>query len=131
MELHLDPVIPVTRVVNGHNVFNKGYHHGIRGKTYEEFYGEEKARKKRESISRKLKGHPFWGNRKARAKPCVAIKDGRIVARFPSAKAASEYVGVNEATVRKYINGVVKCPPYGLRWFYEGESWKWGELIST
>ena len=30
------PEIPVTRVVNGHNVFNKGYHHGLRGKTYEE-----------------------------------------------------------------------------------------------
>lgn len=36
MELRLDPEIPVTRVVNGHNVFNKGYHHGLRGKTYEE-----------------------------------------------------------------------------------------------
>lgn len=32
MELRLDPEIPVTRVVNGHNVFNKGYHHGLRGK---------------------------------------------------------------------------------------------------
>ena len=30
MELRLDPEIPVTRVVNGHNVFNKGYHHGLR-----------------------------------------------------------------------------------------------------
>lgn len=37
MELRLDPEIPVTRVVNGHNVFNKGYHHGLRGKTYEEY----------------------------------------------------------------------------------------------
>ena len=37
MELHLDPIIPVTRVVNGHNVFNKGYRHGLRGKTYEEY----------------------------------------------------------------------------------------------
>lgn len=33
MELRLGPEIPVTRVVNGHNVFNKGYHHGLRGKT--------------------------------------------------------------------------------------------------
>ena len=40
MELRLDPEIPVTRVVNGHNVFNKGYHHGLRGKTYEEYYGK-------------------------------------------------------------------------------------------
>ena len=44
MELHLDPIIPVTRVVNGHNVFNKGYRHGLRGKTYEEYYGEERAK---------------------------------------------------------------------------------------
>ena len=29
MELRLDPEIPVTRVVNGHNVFNKGYHQSI------------------------------------------------------------------------------------------------------
>ena len=43
MELRLDPEIPVTRVVNGHNVFNKGYHHGLRGKTYEEYYGKERA----------------------------------------------------------------------------------------
>ena len=42
MELRLDPEIPVTRVVNGHNVFNKGYHHGLRGKTYEEYYGKER-----------------------------------------------------------------------------------------
>lgn len=44
MELHLDPIIPVTRVVNGHNVFNKGYRHGMKGKTFEEYYGEERAK---------------------------------------------------------------------------------------
>ena len=57
MELRLDPEIPVTRVVNGHNVFNKGYHHGLRGKTYEEYYGKERAVEIRKRHSEALKGH--------------------------------------------------------------------------
>lgn len=55
MELRLDPEIPVTRVVNGHNVFNKGYHHGLRGKTYEEYYGKERAVEIRKRHSEALK----------------------------------------------------------------------------
>ena len=79
MELHLDPIIPVTRVVNGHNVFNKGYRHGLRGKTYEEYYGEERAKEIRKRHSEALKGHPYWSNRRAAAKPCVVIHQGKKV----------------------------------------------------
>lgn len=131
MELHLDPVIPVTRVVNGHNVFNKGYRHGIRGKTYEEYYGEEAGRKKRENMRRKMIGHPYWSNRNAAAKPCVAIHEGRIVARFESATQAAKSLGLNYATVRRYLKGRIQNPKDGWQWFYEKESWKWCDLIKS
>lgn len=70
MELRLDPEIPVTRVVNGHNVFNKGYHHGLRGKTYEEYYGKERAVEIRKRHSEALKGHRYWSNGK---RPCLCV----------------------------------------------------------
>ncbi len=73
MELRLDPEIPVTRVVNGHNVFNKGYHHGLRGKTYEEYYGKERAVEIRKRHSEALKGHRYWSNGNAHAFACIAI----------------------------------------------------------
>lgn len=130
MELKLDPVIPVTRVVNGHNVFNKGYRHGIRGKTYEEYYGEEIGRKKREKMSKKMKGHPYWSNNKAAAKPCVVIYQGKLLGRFDSAIEASRALGMNYATIRKYLKGKIKNPKNGWKWFYEDESWIWGELLT-
>lgn len=129
MELYLDPIIPVTRVVDGHNVFNKGYRHGIRGKAYEEYYGEEKGRAKRMKQSQTLKGHPYWSNGLAAAKPCVAIKDGKIAARFNSCIEAARALGVNYATVRKYLKGKIANPKNGWKWFYEDESRIWGELI--
>lgn len=129
MELHLDPIIPVTRVVNGHNVFNKGYRHGIRGKTYEEYYGEEIGRKKRENMSRKMKGHPYWSNRKSAAKPCVVIHQGKLLGRFDSEIEASRQLGMNYATIRRYLKGRIKNPKNGWQWFYENESYKWCHLI--
>lgn len=130
MELHLDPIIPVTRVVNGHNVFNKGYRHGIRGKTYEEYYGEETGRKKRENMSRKMKGHPYWSNRKAAAKPCVVIHQGKLLGRFDSEIEASRQLGMNYATIRRYLKGRIKNPKNGWQWFYENESYKRCHLIN-
>lgn len=130
MELRLDPIIPVTRVVNGHNVFNKGYRHGLRGKTYEEYYGEERAKEIRKRHSEALKGHPYWSNGLAAAKPCVAIKDGKIAARFSSCAEAARAVGVNYATVRKYLKGKIAKPKNGWKWFYEDESRIWGELLT-
>lgn len=118
MELTLSPKIPTTIIVNGHNVFNKGYHHGIRGKTYEEYYGEEAGKKKREKMSKSLKGHPFWSNGDASAKKVVAIYNGKVMARFTSAKKASEMTGLNYATIRKYIKGKI-TPKNGWKWFYE------------
>ena len=115
MELHLDPIIPVTRVVNGHNVFNKGYRHGLRGKTYEEYYGEERAKEIRKRHSEALKGHPYWSNRRAAAKPCVVIHQGRLLGRFDS---------------RRYLKGRIRQPKNGWQWFYENESYKWCDLIS-
>ena len=127
MELQLEPIIPMTRVINGHNSFNKGYKHPIRGKTYEEYYGEEKAFKKRLKMSQSQKGHPGHGN-KAASKPCVAIHDGRIMARFNSAVEASECLGLNTATIRRYLKNVIK-PKNAWQWFYEKESYKWGKLL--
>lgn len=129
MELKLDPVIPVTRVVNGHNVFNKGYRHGIRGKTYEEYYGEEIGRKKREKMSKKMKGHPYWSNNKAAAKPCVVIYQGKLLGRFDSVIEASRVLGMNYATIRRYLKRKIKNPKNGWKWFYEDESRIWGVLI--
>ena len=129
MELHLDPIIPVTRVVNGRNVFNKGYRHGIRGKTYEEYYGEKRAKEIHRKRSEALKGHPCWTKNKAAAKPCVAICDGRIVARFDSCKDAAKALGINYTNIRRYLKGAIKNPRYGWKWFYEKESYKWCDLI--
>ena len=108
MELHLDPIIPVTRVVNGHNVFNKGYRHGLRGKTYEEYYGEERAKEIRKRHSEALKGHPYWSNRRAAAKPCVVIHQGRLLGRFDSVIDASMSLGINYATARRYLKGRIR-----------------------
>ena len=120
MELTFSPKIPTTRVVNGRNIFNKGYHHGIRGKTYEEYYGEEIGRKKRENMSRSLKGHPFWSNGDAAAKKCLAIHNGKVVARFSSAKKASELMNVDYSTVRRWLKHKVK-PKNGWIWYYEND----------
>ena len=130
MELHLDPIIPVTRVVNGHNVFNKGYRHGLRGKTYEEYYGEERAKEIRKRHSEALKGHPYWSNRRAAAKPCVVIHQGRLLGRFDSVIDASRSLGINYATARRYMKGRIRQPKNGWQWFYENESYKWCDLIS-
>ena len=130
MELHLDPIIPVTRVVNGHNVFNKGYRHGLRGKTYEEYYGEERAKEIRKRHSEALKGHPYWSNRTANAKACVVIYEGRLIARFESATQAAKSLGLNYSTVRRYLKSHIR-PKNGWRWFYEKESWKWCGLVTS
>lgn len=118
MELTLSPVIPTTRVINGHNVFNKGYHHGIRGKTYEEYYGEEAARKKKEKMSKSMTGRKRDCKCDGAAKKVVAIHNGKVVARFSSAYKASLILGLNYTTIRKYIKGKVK-PKNGWKWFYE------------
>lgn len=129
MELHLDPIIPVTRVVNGHNVFNKGYRHGMKGKTFEEYYGEERAKEIKRKMSESLKGHPCWTKNKAASKPCVAISEGRIVARFDSCKDAAKALGINYTNIRRYLKGIIKSPRNGWQWFYESESYKWCDLI--
>lgn len=120
MELTLSPKIPTTRVINGHNVFNKGYHHGIRGKTYEEYYGEEIARKKRENMSKSLKGHRFWSNGNGASKKCVAIHNNSVVARFTSAKKATDVMNVDYATVRRWLKHKIK-PKNGWVWYYEDD----------
>lgn len=90
MELRLDPEIPVTRVVNGHNVFNKGYHHGLRGKTYEEYYGKERAVEIRKRHSEALKGHRYWSNGNAHAFACIAITPEGKWYRFDSITQAAK-----------------------------------------
>ena len=127
MELTLEPIIPMTRVINGHNSFNRGYIHPIRGKSYEEYYGEEIGRKKRMNISQKMKGHKYVPHR-ASDKSCVAIYDGKIVARFDSIIDAARTMGINYSTVRKYIKGKLH-PKNQWKWFIENESYKWASLI--
>lgn len=77
MELRLEPEIPVTRVVNGHNIFNKGYHHGLKGKSYEEYYGKERAVEIKKRHSEALKGHKCWSDGTAHAFPCIAVTPRR------------------------------------------------------
>ena len=131
MELQLDPIIPmrVRSKTCKKMVFNKGYIHPIRGKTYEEYYGEEKGRAKRENQSRKMKGHRPWGNPQGASKPCLAIKGGKIIARFPSAVGAARVLGLRESTIRRYIKGKIRHPANGWQWFYEAESWKWCDIL--
>lgn len=127
MELTLPPKIPVTRVVNGHNVFNKGYVHGLRGKTYEEYYGEEIAKRLKQIRSERFKGHPFWGNNKAHAFRCVAVlPDGKWCI-FESITDAAKKMGVNYATLRRYIKR--RCnASNGWKWFLESDN-NWIKLV--
>ena len=118
MELRLDPEIPVTRVVNGHNVFNKGYHHGLRGKTYEEYYGKERAVEIRKRHSEALKGHRYWSNGNAHAFACIAITPEGKWYRFDSITQAAQKLNLNYATVRRYIKRKIK-PQNGWQWFLE------------
>lgn len=127
MELTLPPEIPMTRVVNGHNIFNKGYHHGMKGKTYEEYYGEELAMKMKKTKSEKLKGHKFWGNTDAASKKVIAIKNGKIIAMYESAVEAARYAGVSYCTIRDYIKGRCK-PKNSIKWFYEKDN-NWYEEL--
>lgn len=121
MELTLPPEIPITRLVNGRNVFNKGYHHGMKGKTYEEYYGEELAKQMKKTKSEKLKGHKFWGNANAASKKVIAIKNGKIIARYESAVEAARYACVSYCTIRDYIKGRVR-PRNKIEWFYENDN---------
>lgn len=121
MELRLDPEIPVTRVVNGHNVFNKGYHHGLRGKTYEEYYGKERAVEIRKRHSEALKGHRYWSNGNAHAFACIAITPEGKWYRFESITQAAQKLNLNYATVRRYIKRKIK-PQNGWQWFLEKDN---------
>lgn len=121
MELKLSPRIPVTHVVNGHNVFNKGYRHDLKGKTYEEYYGEEKGKAKRQRMSASMKGHRYWGNGAGSSKKCLAICDGMVVGRFSSISKAAKILGMNDSTIRRYITGEIKSPAHGWRWFFESD----------
>lgn len=121
MELTFSDTIPMTRVINGRNSFNKGYHHELKGKTYEEYYGEETAKRMRKIKSEKLKGHKFWSNADAAAKKVVAIYNGEIVAMFSSAKKASLAIGVNYTTMRRYLKRKSN-PKNKWLWFYEKDN---------
>lgn len=129
MELHLDPIIPMHRKCpDGRKRFNKGYHSPMKGKTFAEIYGEERARELLNARSKRMKGHPNYSSTLANSKPIVAIYGGKIVARFPSLKHASLAVGVCYTQISKYLHRVNK-PKNGWQWFFENESWKWCDLI--
>ena len=129
MELQLDPIIPMLRKgQDGRPRFNKGYHSPNKGKTYAEIFGEERAREIITKRSEKAKGHPNYCSGHAHAKPCVAIFEGRIVARFPSVKHASRALGISYTGVRRWLDGTFK-PRNGWKWFYENESYKWCDLV--
>ena len=130
MELQLDPIIPMLRKgPDGRPRFNKGYHSPNKGKTYAEIFGEERAREIISKRSEKSKGHPNYCSGLAHAKPCVAISEGRIVARFDSCKDAAKVLGINYTNIRRYLKGIIKNPRNGWQWFYESESYKWCDLI--
>ena len=132
MELQLDPVIPmIVRGKDGRPKFNRGYHSPMKGKTYDEIYGEERARELKRIRSEKLKGHKDYNVCKIhRIVPCVAIHQGRIVARFPSCAQAAKTIGVTRNQITRWIKGRNK-PKNGWQWFYEAESWKWCDLLTN
>ena len=132
MELRLDPVVPrVVRGKDGRMRFNKGYHSPMKGKTFAEIYGEERARQITRKMSARQKGHPNYNPRAslAHARPCVAVHAGRLVARFGSCVGAARALGVSKNQVSRWLGGVNK-PRNGWRWFYEDESRKWAELVN-
>ena len=95
MELQLDPVIPMHRKCkDGHVRFNRGYISPNRGKTFDEIFGKERSKEIRMKISIAKKSN--HGYMSMRSKPCLAIKDGKIVAIFPSTADASRKMGCIE-----------------------------------
>ena len=127
MELHLDPVVPMLiRGKDGRPRFNRGHTNPNRGKTFDEIFGKERSKEIRLKISQYKKSN--HGDMRIHCKPCLAIHDGKIIARFPSTVDAGKQMGLNKSTIQKYIKGKTK-PSNGWRWFYEAESWKWAELI--
>ncbi len=132
MELRLDPVVPMLiRGKDGRMRFNKGYHSPNKGKTYAEIFGEERAREILRKRSEKQKWHKNYNvNNICHSKPCVAIHEGRLVARFHTCKDAAKAVGVSYTGICRWLKGINK-PKNGWQWFYEDESWKWGRLITN
>lgn len=130
MELHLDPVIPMLR--KGHDGrfrFNKGYHSPYKGKTYPEIYGKDRASEILTKKRKKLIGHKNYNIKGVyHSKPCVAINEGKLIARFESCIQAAQALGTNKNSVYRWINGISR-PRNGWKWFYENESWKWCDLI--
>ena len=132
MELQLEPEIPrrVRSKTSNKWVFNRGHKSPTKGKTLEEIYGIERGSEFRRRMCEKQKGHPNYAKKGVNAKPCVAIHDGRLIARFPSQIEAASAIGVAFQTVNDWIRRKYK-PKNGWQWFYEAESWKWCDLLTN
>ncbi|HIY88183.1 MAG TPA: hypothetical protein H9824_05710 [Candidatus Bacteroides pullicola] len=100
----------------------------MKGKTLEEIYGIERGSEMRRRMCEYQKGHPNYAKKGVNAKPCVAIHNGRIAARFPSQIDAANAIGVSFQTVNDWVRGKYK-PKNGWQWFYEAESWKWCDIL--
>ena len=131
MELTLDPIIPMLiRGKDGKPKFNRGHHCPYKGKTFEEHYGVERAKQ----IKQNMRNNWHTPGRKHKGgnynKPCVAICNGKLVARFKNLRQASDSTGMCYDHIGKAVkkNTVSKN---GWQWFYEKESWKWCDLITT
>lgn len=128
-ELNLNFKAPRFKIVNGRKLFNRGHIPVLKGKTYEECYGKERAAEIRKKMSERRKGHPYYGGRDGAGKPVVIISEGRLIARFPSVKIASQKVGVGYDTAKGYLRKKHK-PSNGWQWFYENDN-SWYELINN
>ena len=92
--------------LKGHTAYNKG-------RSMAEYMTPEKLRRWKRNIVRNLEGHRPIG---ACARPVFMLDgEGRTVAWFPSAKAASEKTGISTASISQAINGVHHTAG-GYRW---------------
>lgn len=131
MELQLDPIVPMLiRGKDGKPKFNRGHRCPYKGMTFDEYYGKERAGQ----IRRNMKANWHTPGRRHKGgncnKPCIAIHDGRIVARFPNVRQASSLTGISYSHLCRAVNKNITSRN-GWRWFSEAESWKWCDLLTN
>lgn len=118
------------RTEDGRLVFNKGYTPWNKGKTYKELFTPERIKAihdKMDPIRRRTK---HGGPNPKKSKPIVAISEGRLIARFRSAREAAAKVGSNKTSISRYCTKKYNDRKRGWLWFFESEIEKWACLVN-
>lgn len=85
-----------------------------KGKTYEEFYGLDKAIKLKNKLSKSHKGQ-FTGNKHPKAKPVVQLDlNSNIVMEFGSSAAAESELNISAKSITACCRGISKTA-YGFK----------------